>query len=53
MNLVENYERIYFVDCSSTKRILRKLKDKKFKIIVFIINNLFVENNDDKINVKL
>ena len=53
MNLVENYKRIHFVDFLSTKRTSRKLKNKKFKIIVFIINNLFVENNDDKINVKL
>ena len=53
MNLVENYKRIHFVDFSSTKRTLRKLKNKKFEIIVFTINNLFVENKNDKINVKL
>ena len=53
MNFVENYKRIYFVNFLSTKQILKKLRNKKFKIIVFTINNLFVENNNDKINVKL
>ena len=53
MNFVENYEKIHFVNFSSTKRTSRKLKNKKFKIIIFTINNLFVENKDDKINDKL
>ena len=52
MNFVENYKRIHFVDFSSTKWTSRKLKNKKFKIIVFTINNLSVENKDNKINVK-
>ena len=53
MNFVEDYERIHFVDFSSTKRTSRKLKNKKFKIIVFTINSLSVENKNNKINVKL
>ena len=52
MNLVENYEKTHFIDFSSTKRTSKKLKDKKFKIIVFTTNNSFVENKNDKINVK-
>ena len=52
MNLVENYKKIHFVNFSSTKWTSRKLKDKKFKIIVFTINSSFVENKNDKINVK-
>ena len=53
INVVKNYEGIHLVDFSSTKRTLKKSKDKEFKIIVFIINSSFAENNDNKINVKL
>ena len=53
MNFIEDYEKTHSVDFSSTKQISKKLKNKKFKIIVFTINNSFVENDNNKINVKL
>ena len=52
MNLVEYYERTHSADFLLTKRTSKKLKNKKFKIIVFTINSSSAENNDDKINVK-
>ena len=52
MNLVEKYEKIHFVDSSTIERTTKKSKNQKLKIIVFLIKNIFVINDDDKVNVK-
>ena len=52
MNLVENYKRIFFVDFSSIEKIIRKSKIEKLKIIAFLFKDIFIINDDNKVNVK-